>query len=344
MKSSSGSVRQRRGRSSRGAPTAPAVSEMLVSGLSGQVTPDRQYLVFLVDEGGAERLRYAPLAADGSVGAAERVLKQSDPNIRAFDLSPTAQRWRIPFTRADGRLNAFLTDFPAGNRQLQVTTTGAGPPRFSRDGNALFYLARATPQTDPPRGALAKRPITLKPLDTSGPPVQLFVEGKAPPGVMLSVRRRERWAPADDAADGRRQAPEAAGASGAELASGSGPVERALDRAPRGRATLTQASRPHAARLSPSTCRSQPSSWFQLMKLRLTIFKLLIPNDRNFAPKLLIEPTRWRRALTSAATWEQGRADRPMPKHHSARNTTSGSVLQIKRPTFASGNTAELIE
>ena len=100
---------------------------------------------------------------------------------------PTAQRWRIPFSEADGRLNAFLTDFPAGSRQLQVTTSGGGHPRFSGDGKALFYLAPATPQTDPPRGALAERPITLKPLDTSGPPMQLFVEGKGPQGVIMPL-------------------------------------------------------------------------------------------------------------------------------------------------------------
>ena len=160
---------------------------VLVSGLSGQVTPDRRYLVFLVDEGGATRLRYAPLAADGSVGAAERVLKQSDPFIRAFDLSPDGSTLAYSIAEADGQLNAFLTDFPAGNRQLQVTTSGGGHPRFSGDGKALFYLAPATPQTDPPRGALAERPITLKPLDTSGPPVQLFVEGKGPPGVIMPL-------------------------------------------------------------------------------------------------------------------------------------------------------------
>ena len=68
-----------------------------------------------------------------------------------------------------------------------MTTTGGARPRFSGDGKALFYLAPATPQTDPPRGALAKRPVTLKPLDTSGPPVQLFVEGKEPQGVIMPL-------------------------------------------------------------------------------------------------------------------------------------------------------------
>lgn len=159
---------------------------VLVGGLVGQVTPNRQFLVFLVEEGGAARLRYAALAADGSVGAAERVLKQSDPNIAAFDLSPDGSTLAYSIPEADFRLNSFLTDFPAGNRQLQVTTTGGARPQFSGDGNALFYLAPAVPQTDPPRGALAKRPVALKSLETSGPPVQLIVQGKEPPGVILN--------------------------------------------------------------------------------------------------------------------------------------------------------------
>jgi hypothetical protein len=160
---------------------------MLVGGLLGQVTPDRGYLVFLLEEGGATRLRYAPLVADGSVGAAERVLKHSDPNIIAFDLSPDGSTLAYSIPEADGRLNTFLTDFPAGSRELQVTTSGGARPRFSGDGKAVFYLAPAVPQTDPPRGAVAKRPVTLKSLETSGPPVQLFVEGKEPPGVIMTL-------------------------------------------------------------------------------------------------------------------------------------------------------------
>ncbi len=160
---------------------------VLVSGLSGQVTPDGRYLVFLVDDGVGTRLRYAPLLADGSVGPAEHVLKQSDPLITAFDLSPDGSTLAYSLREVDGRLNAFLTDFPAGSRQLQVTTSGGAHPRFSGDEKALFYLTQAMPQTDPPRGAVAERPITLKPLDASGPPIQLFVEGKGPLDVIMPL-------------------------------------------------------------------------------------------------------------------------------------------------------------
>lgn len=103
-----------------------------------------------------------------SVGAAGRVLKHSDPNIIAFDLSPDGSTLAYSIPEADDRrLNTFLTDFPAGSRELQVTTSGGVRPRFSGDGKAVFYLAPAVPQTDPPRGALAKRPVTLKSWETS---------------------------------------------------------------------------------------------------------------------------------------------------------------------------------
>jgi hypothetical protein len=39
--------------------------------------------------------------------------------------------------------------------------------------------------------------------------------------------------------------------------------------------------------------RNHLSAWFQLVKMRLTISKLLIANDRNFDHKCLIEPPGW---------------------------------------------------
>ncbi len=157
----------------------------LVAGLVGKVTPNGEYLVFLVGDGGARRLRYAPLAADGSVGAARRVFQSSDPAVGWFALSPDGSTLAYSVVEADTRLNAFLTDFPAGSRQVQVTSRGGGRPQFSSDGKSLFYTARALPETDPPRGALVKQPLALKSLATAGPAVQLFVEGRQPPGVSL---------------------------------------------------------------------------------------------------------------------------------------------------------------
>ena len=199
---------------------------MLVNGLAGQVTPDRRYLVCP----GGRRRRYAPAVcarslADGSVGAAERVLKQSDPLIRAFDLSPDGSTLAYSIQEADGRLNAFLTDFPAGSRQLQVTTSGGGAPTvLGRWQGTLLSVARHAADRSP-RGAVAERPITLKPLDTSGPPVQLFVDGKEPEGIILNVfdvaRDRRMLTMRRTGGDKR---PQPSPDSRAELARGTRPV------------------------------------------------------------------------------------------------------------------------
>jgi hypothetical protein len=156
---------------------------VLVEGLVGQVTQDAQYLVFLIGHGGNRRLRYAPLAAGGSVGTARRLLPDSDPDIDSFDLSPDGSVLAYSVVEADRRLNIFLTDFPAVTRQVQVTARGGGRPQFSADGTAIFYVGRAQPDSDPPRAALSKRSIALKSLAPSGPEVQLLVESRLPVGI-----------------------------------------------------------------------------------------------------------------------------------------------------------------
>jgi hypothetical protein len=53
---------------------------------------------------------------------------------------------------------------------------------------------------------------------------------------------------------------------------------------------LSACARFGAAVRRPSKRLSQSAIWFQLAKMWLTISKRLIPNDRNFDPKWLIEP------------------------------------------------------
>ena len=185
MKSSSALVPSGRGGSSRGAPTAPADRACSPPASRARSLRIGSISCSSSTKGAPSDCGMRLIAADGSVGPAERVLKQLDPNIDAFDLSPDGSTLAYSLLETDTRLNVFLTDFPGGTRQLQVTTTGGARPRFSGDGHALYYLARATQDTDPPLGALAKRPIAPQSLQTSGPPVQLFVEGKEPPGILL---------------------------------------------------------------------------------------------------------------------------------------------------------------
>src|SRR5690606_26155784 len=158
---------------------------VLAFGQMGKVTPDGRHLVFLVEEGGARRLRHAPLGADGTGDAARNVFQGSEPPVGEFDLSPDGSALTYSVLEPDSRLNTFLTDFPAGSRQVQVTTRGGARPLFSSDGNALLYLTQALPETNPPRGALAKRPVAVTPLATAGPEEQILSEGREPPGVTI---------------------------------------------------------------------------------------------------------------------------------------------------------------
>ena len=155
---------------------------------------------------GRQRLRYAALAADGSVGAAERVLKQSDPNIDGVRICrPTDRRWRIHFSRRTRRLNVFLTDFPGGTRQLQVTTSGGARPRFSGDGEALFYLARAAPGPIL-HGARWRRGRSRRSHCRRRPAGAALRGGEGAAGHFHDVvRRRARRTHVDHAADWRRK-------------------------------------------------------------------------------------------------------------------------------------------
>ena len=56
-----------------------------------------------------------------------------------------------------------------------------------------------------------------------------------------------------------------------------------------------------AARRSPSTCRNQPSSWFQLTKMRLTSSNVLISLGRNLDPQIGNRTARRRSSSPGAA-------------------------------------------
>jgi serine/threonine-protein kinase len=156
----------------------------LVAGSLGQISPDGRYLVFVVDERGLRRLRYAPILPDGSVGPIAPVGRDADPNVSTFALSPDGAFLAYGVVEADRRINTFLTRFPGGDGRWQVTSTGGAQPTFSRDGTELFYLAGSIVDGRP-TGILAATPIALGPVVKLGAPVTVFEEGKVPAGVIL---------------------------------------------------------------------------------------------------------------------------------------------------------------
>lgn len=196
---------------------------VLATARLGQITPDGRYLVLVVDESGQRRLRYAPLDTNGTVGALGRVLQGADPEVFTFDVSRDGSMLAYSISEADGLLNTFLTDFPGGSRQVQVTTRGGGRPKFSIDGTTVFYLTRV-PDTESLGGGpgqTAARP-TAAGAAWPGDPAHHPGTGAARRHA-AGVRDRARRTLADDA-DRRREPPRAAAGPGAELASRDRPL------------------------------------------------------------------------------------------------------------------------
>jgi hypothetical protein len=106
----------------------------LVKGRNGILSPDGRYLVFVVDERGALRLRYAERRiADGAFGAPQRLIHaEPEPNqVIAASLSP------------DGRLLAYAERGPAGEGGFYVTRFPSGEGRWQIAGAAA--ATRASP-------------------------------------------------------------------------------------------------------------------------------------------------------------------------------------------------------
>ena len=63
-----------------------------------------------------------------------------EPTVRYFDLSPDESL--LAYTAADpltDQQNVFVATFPDLRERREVTSTGGVRPRFSRDGQELFY-------------------------------------------------------------------------------------------------------------------------------------------------------------------------------------------------------------
>ncbi len=73
------------------------------------------------------QLEWQPLAAGGSIAA----MGQFSPDGRAIAYE----------SNESGSLEVYLTDFPAMQRRLRISTSGGAEPRWRHDGKELFYLA-----------------------------------------------------------------------------------------------------------------------------------------------------------------------------------------------------------
>jgi hypothetical protein len=135
------------------------------AGSNGRISPDGRYIVYLLDDRGRARIRYAEILPDSTFGPPQNVFSSVDePNVSSFDLS-TDGRF-IAYTSVGVRTEPeiFLTQFPTGKGRWQVTSgESATLPRFSHDGRELFYVSGSAP------GKLIAVPIALQPAVKLGP-------------------------------------------------------------------------------------------------------------------------------------------------------------------------------
>jgi hypothetical protein len=118
----------------------------------------------LTDEGGHRRLRIAAVLADGTLGPPEPFLRfQPEPDIGDVRLMPSG-RLLAYSTNDPGQPDVFLTRYPSGEGQWQVSTEGGRQPRWASGSGELFYIGGAGP---------SRRAVVVVRIDPSqDPPVE----------------------------------------------------------------------------------------------------------------------------------------------------------------------------
>jgi Tol biopolymer transport system component len=206
-----------------GPPDAPKISEWradgtnvpreITAGRFARLSPDGSQLLYLLDDRGRGRFRFATLSDDGAIGPAQKLWPgDEEPNVNWFDVSPDGSVLAYAVTQPDSQSNIFLSQFPSGNGRWQVTLDGGTLPRFSRDGRELFYMSGLGDTAGRPRGQFNAMPVTLRPAVKLGVPAMLFDEATVGPnGPSLGwfdVARDGRFLmsrPVDPAADDTRR-------------------------------------------------------------------------------------------------------------------------------------------
>jgi serine/threonine-protein kinase len=163
----------------------------LVRGISGVISPDGRYLVYVVDERGFLRIRYAARGDDGTLGPPQRLVR-SDPEpslVTMMRLSPDGRLLAYGERGAAGGGGLFITRFPSGEGRWQID--GAVIPsrtnlsiRWSRTSSELFYYA---PGKDQNTLQLMAVPIAVDAAVSVGAPMPLFAVDAASAGRDFDV-------------------------------------------------------------------------------------------------------------------------------------------------------------
>ena len=92
-------------------------------------------------------------------------LLQAKWTVRNAQFSPDG-RWVAYASNETGRMETYVSAFPAANGKWQVSSTGGQEPRWRQDGRELFYLSA--------EGKMMAVAVTAGPSFEAGPPVPLF--------------------------------------------------------------------------------------------------------------------------------------------------------------------------
>jgi serine/threonine-protein kinase len=107
--------------------------------------PDRRTAARILDNGGFGRLRLAPVLANDSLGAPVPLLHvQPEPDVDDASIAPNG-RLLAYATNDPGQPDVFLTRYPSGTGQWQVSTEGGRRPHWARDSGELFYIGGSGP-------------------------------------------------------------------------------------------------------------------------------------------------------------------------------------------------------
>ena len=146
----------------------------LTPGIYGVVSADGRTLVYTNDARGRHRAMRATFRPDGSIDTAQPLFSgDSEPDVSDLALSPDGRLLAYAAADENGRLNVYLTDFPAAQGRLLVEE-GGSRPRFGRAGNELFYLKGDRDADGHTFGVLMSVRINTGPPVTLETPVRLF--------------------------------------------------------------------------------------------------------------------------------------------------------------------------
>jgi Tol biopolymer transport system component len=142
----------------------------LTTGLAPEISPNGQYLVYVIDERGDNHLRYSILSPQSAVGPGTALIKRTpEPSIHGVRFSPDGRYLAYVERQPGGAMELFVTSFPSGDGRWQVSNGGARTPIWTTSGELFF----AGGSNDGPKTMMSVA-IDTRGTPTIGTPSELF--------------------------------------------------------------------------------------------------------------------------------------------------------------------------